>query len=395
MRGVWLFRSRRLSPDWPAQLIYHLQLLHDLRQLHDPRPESILGVDAIDRLLNIFQYPSSSEPRPVPRWTSPDPEGVSPPRQSLVKKLPIVEITSPSSAGGKTSLLYLLIAKAILPRSHSGIKLDGKASTVIYLDTDGRFSVSRLRQTISSLVRQAANVQSKNPNDSEIDSCALDCLYHVHVMQPQSSASLLATLKSLPSYLLTSKTHFSSTRHVHSIMIDSASAFYWQDRMDEELARFEPTDGPQQAPTAVPRISTAIIHALRDLQRLFSCAIIYTTWGLTPVRPPHGQQQHYSGPASFRPHLPNPWPSFPTLRLVVDREAVPKYGPHMSVDQARRDAPKRQEAVDKGQFVGWVDRWGSEGWSDGIRAALAAVEGKGYFSFRVTRDAVFMRDNED
>jgi len=367
------------------------QLLLDLRTLVNARPRTSLGAIAINRLLDIFQYPPSSDPLPSQRWVSPeqDEEEVVQPRTSLICKAPIVEITSPTAGGGKTSLVYYIIAKAILPAKYLDVNLDGKSSTVIYLDTDGRFSGTRIRQVLAHYATCTAKAQLKTLAPDEIEALVLDSLYHIHVLKPHSSSSLHATIENLPAYLLSCKGHFSSHRVIHSIILDSASAFYWQDRMDEELARHDPSNAENNHDASKTKISISVIKSLRDLQHTFSCAIVYTTWGLSPVRP---QQQ---GPTSFRPHLPNPWPLFPTLRLVVERESVPKFGPHMSIEQALRDAPKRQEAVDRGRFVGWIDRWGSDEWSDGIKSALRDVEGKGFFTFRVTEEGLLMDGDED
>ncbi|KAL1961416.1 hypothetical protein VTO42DRAFT_144 [Malbranchea cinnamomea] len=394
---------------------------------------SCLGIKPIDELLQLFRVATASRPQGGQQQTGQPAaseeqvpvhdgqEGYAPPERSRALERvptgprdPIIEITSPSSGDGKTSLLYYITAIGVLPPSLDGVHLGGKGGTVVFLDTDFRFDAERLRDVLVRIVRdrmyaqdtttqqedQEANTQIKQALELTVG----ECLRHVHVFRPQSSLALLATIRSLESYLLAGD-HVSHARKVHAIVLDSASAFYWQDRREAELlsipgVREERKVGGSTASVStseseimtMSQVSQETISSLRHLQRIFCCAIVYTTWGLQRASHP---RPYYSGQdpsahsipdsLSFRPYLPRPWPTFPTLRLVVQRDAVRPFAPLMSIDEAERDAPSRQGVVARGEFSAWVDMWGSENWAPGVAERVA---GKGTFGFWVRSDGV-------
>lgn len=314
----------------------------------------------------------------------------------------MIEITSPSSGDGKTSLLYYITAIGILPPAFDGVTLGGKGGAVVFLDTDSRFDAKRLRDILVCIVREKLDSGQRGEHNIKPDTePALglmidECLRHVHVFRPQSSLALLSTLRSLESYLLHSTQHVSHARRLHAIILDSASAFYWQDRREAELLSI-PGVREERAATATsqnpetsshanmntPQIALETVNALRHLQHTFSCAILYSTWGLQRAHPQHKPQHMYAyatpssssasaSPLSFRPHLPRPWPTFPTLRLVVHRDPVRQFAPYMSIDEARRDASARQGVVARGEFSLWVDLWGKDNWPPEIMERLSA-----------------------
>ena len=315
---------------------------------------------------------------------------------------PVVEVTSPGSGDGKTSLLYYITAISILPQSLEDIQLGGKGGAVVFLDADFRFDASRLRDVLVGIVTEKLYAYDIQQGDLKkaVEFMVDECFRHVHVFQPQSSLSLLATLRSLESYLLHSTQHSSHARALHAIILDSASAFYWQDRRENELLNIpgvrEERAALQQASSntpsdlnnlTIPQIAQETISSLRHLQHIFSCAIVYTTWGLQRASAQrHAQDTHlYSNALSFRPHPPRPWRTFPTLRLVVSRDAVRPFASFMTVQEAERDAASRQTIVSRGEFSVWVDMWGRENWAAGVAESVIA---KGAFGFWVRDDAV-------
>ena len=379
---------------------------------------SCLGIEPIDDLLRLFRFPPTVQQHhahPASKeedsYEGDREEDTTPERPPVCRILPqrrapVVEVTSPGSGDGKTSLLYYVTAIGVLPSSLEGVHLGGKGGAVVFLDTDFRFDASRLRDVLVGIAteklraRQVEHGTTQDERKTALELTINECLRHVHVFRPQSSLSLLATLRSLESYLLHSTQHSSHHRRLHAIVLDSASAFYWQDRRENELLNIpgvlEERAMQQQSSSntpselnnlSIPQIAQETVSALRHLQCIFSCAIVYTTWGLhrdSTQRHAHDAYL-YSSTLSFRPHLPRPWPTFPTLRLVVSRNAVRPFAPFMTVKEAEADAPSRQAIVARGEFSVWVDMWGRENWAAGVAEKVVQ---KGAFRFWVRGGAV-------
>ncbi|KAK2809053.1 hypothetical protein FQN50_004106 [Emmonsiellopsis sp. PD_5] len=342
--------------------------LRSIRSQTTPSPsQPNLGIQPLDSLLNLFHPQSHPHPPPILEITSP-----------------------PSPPSGKSHLLYHLTALSILPPTYNSIPLPGSSSTIIFLDTDNRFDPARLHTVAVNIVYASATQQGitlpKTTRDEvELDEMVRAAMGHVHVFRPQSSAGLLATVNSLEPYLLDGTQHASCDRRVQAVLLDSASAFYWQDRREAEVlgipgVREERAGEGNQGGLSVTQMAGEIVSGLRRVQRVFGCAVVFTTWGV------QGQNQRGF---SFRPHLPHPWPGFADCRVVVAREAVNGFPPGMSAEEAREsgDAEKRQEVVRRRVFRGWVDRWGSERWE---RRVWEGVErdGVGAFEFEVTEGGV-------
>ncbi|KAH8694235.1 hypothetical protein BGW36DRAFT_362051 [Talaromyces proteolyticus] len=397
------------------------ELLHDLRTQHlSPNDNGtnhpVLGVKYIDDLLDIFlnrgsapcQGPStadhsSSESPTVPRLSS---------SRSQQYKLPVLEISSPNSGGGKSQLVYYLAAVSVLPSTFKGRTTGGRDGAVVLLDTDGKLEVKRLYQIAEGVVwnNLRANLKVTEETTTErvlseqdIKSLLHDSLQHVHIFRPQTSLSLLATLKTLGKYLLDVTRHHSATRPLHAILLDSASAFYWQDRMRDEVARTEEIgrsaadithDREQRKKFHMSVLYRELVVELRRIQSIFDCSIIYTTWGL--FRAPSDRNVAYAhlwaGPPSFKPHLPSPWGTFPTLRLVVQRDAVRSYPVTATLKEMERDAPIRQGVVRQGKFSAWIDTWGKDDWPPAVLSALRNMPENGGFPFWIRADGVFMDD---
>ncbi|KKA23260.1 hypothetical protein T310_2685 [Rasamsonia emersonii CBS 393.64] len=417
------------------------ELLHDLadQYLQSADAEgnaSYLGVKQLDDLLDIFLDRGKTTTAPAQPSTRPEgPEGgeaedaagaevqhpndrpaepTAPPapnRSQRQKRLPVLEISSPSSGAGKTQLLYYLAAIAVLPPAYRGIPLGGREAAIVLLDSDGRFDADRLWEVAAGIVQQkvkrtAADRPEKSgkpeeEEDADLTSLLHNALQHVHVFRPQSSSALLSTLQTLDGYLFDLNRHVSAARPLHAIMLDSASAFYWQDRLRDEVAR---TEDIGRSPAEIARdreqnrsfhltvLYRELVAELRRLQTCFDCAIVYTTWGVSRAASslPTPYATLAPGPPSFRPHLPPPWGTFPTLRLVVQRDAVRPFGPETTVAEAERDAPIRQEVVQRGKFSAWVDPWGREEWPLSVLNALNRMPERGGFPFWVRREGVFM-----
>lgn len=396
------------------------QLLREVRgfiSTQAPSPFSPLGIKPLDDLLRILQLPPASHrqrqneaaiPHTGEDGDIPTPSAQEPGRNTLRLKHPVVEITSPSSGDGKTHLLYYITAVAILPASFNGIHLNGGSGAVVFLDTDGRFDAVRLRDVAANLAGEKTLFQSTSlvnevqKEDQRFHSMLHECLRHVHVFRPQSSQALLDTIQNLETYLLSGKDHMSSLRPLRAILLDSASAFYWQDRREAEILQIPGVreERAQIAGTQLQSLDMAqaaqqTVKSLQHLQNVFSCPVVYTTWGLQRAFPrqPDPSRDAYpyqSQPAllSFRPHLPRPWPSFPTLRLVVRRDLIRPFAPQLSLDEAHREAPTRQSVVQQGNFSAWLDSWGKDKWPRGILEALRSEGVKSGFNFSIRNEGI-------
>ncbi|KAF7164143.1 hypothetical protein CNMCM5623_008833 [Aspergillus felis] len=434
------------------------ELLHDLRSLFPSSPgesTSQLGVKRLDALLEVFTSPlpavqgqiqqverdiyqeqqSEHEVQHMQADVEDDQNASAEDRRLptayLTKQIdPVIEISSVSSAAGKTHLLYYLTAIAVLPSTINGVRVDGRASAVVFIDADGRFDAERLRTVAWGLIDKKLKAHSgtgsgESPeglilppllDTEELESIIAAALQHVHVFRPQSSASLLATLESLQAYLLDVSRHYSSHRPLHAIFIDSATAFFWQDKLHDDVARTENIGRPvaeveherkQKRIFLLSDIYAELVQNLKNLQRHFGCIVAYTCNTLNS-RSVTGYQSHsqstqqHSGPfdlynpvnvaatrsmPSFRCPLPAPWGTFATLRLVVRRDAVRPFPPMMTARDAQRDAIMRQNVVLEGRFLGWVNEWEREEWPRRFVDGLKERNG-GVFSFHVGRGGV-------
>ena len=274
--------------------------------------------------------------------------------RNIISKGPFIEFISAGSGGGKTHLLYYMTALAILPRTYRGIMLNGKDSAVVVLDTDCRFDFQRLTEVMShyvisqlessfSLSQSVNGAQSSTAGKSKaIHDLIQSSLSHVHIFRPRSHASLLSTVSSLPMYLFRSTSHASINRPLHSIMLDSASAFFWQTRTEEDTARLS-----ESRALSTNEVYAALARQLTDLSRSFSCAIITTSWSLSSTF------QTAQGSQSMRSSLPSSWSLLPTLRLGVRRIPVTPFSEATSVEDALAEKGRRASAINGGKFEAW------------------------------------------
>nr|KMM71082.1 hypothetical protein CPAG_07388 [Coccidioides posadasii RMSCC 3488] len=366
--GAELFGARLLAE------VKEQNLSDILREFRESRGESVvgrilLGIKPLDDILSVLA------------------------RSNTLPSNPVIEITSPFSADGKTSLLYHIAALAVLPaRADDDVHVGGRGAAVIWLDTDGRFDALRVKQVISHIAQEriVSSHGNSDKRDAKKDEVMLRCLVdealrHIHVFRPQSSASLLTTLESIIEYMFSIR-HYSRQRCVYATILDSASAFCWQDWREAEISRIPGARNEGQIHTQHEassirqkkdiHVPTEIVSCLRAIQSTFSCLVLYTTAGFYPSRsisPLLG---------SFKPYLPHPWPTFPTIRLIVRRDVVRPFGEWMTVDEAKADAASRQAVVLSGRFSGWID-------PSSIPASIKSeLSAKGAFGFRILKEGI-------
>jgi hypothetical protein len=289
---------------------------------------------------------------------------------------PIVELLSPTSGDGKTELLCHLCAKAVLPK-YAG----GQQAAVVVIDTDGQFSVERLARHLRTFLENGNRDATRGEESLIIDDEILSALKHVHIFRPQSLLATAATLDSLPTYLFDQHTHHSYDREVAFIAIDSASAFYWQEQARTENARFQAATGESSNGSLHTDSCYETLFASLEAAKVLDCPAIVTTCYFQPIYADN------KTPRAYRQLLPD---FRPTLRVVVQRLAVRKFPPGISVEQALRESADRQKAVDAGNFECFVNQYGME------ERKIKAMAGQDGFGFVVDESGVIVdKVNDD
>ncbi|XP_033731897.1 DNA repair protein XRCC2-like [Pecten maximus] len=139
-----------------------------------------------------------------------------------------------SEGCGKTEMLLHIACSLILPKTWRGWNFGGCGASLMFIDTDYKFSILRLvtllEKKITDFLEQNHQVTftgnpvtTFNPNSRDVEILIKESLERLNVLQCKSSIQLLATLHSLESSI-------STNLDICVIMIDSISAFYWLDR---------------------------------------------------------------------------------------------------------------------------------------------------------------------
>lgn len=301
-----------------------------------------------------------------------------------------MEITGATACSGKTQLLYHLISLSLLPAKYNDILISGKEHAVVLLDLSSMFSILRLYDVMTNYISSVSSTMSLVLSNQEISFLISDALTHLHIFCPQSSSSLTATLVSLPSYLLAQpSSHLSTNRPLGILAINDLSSFLWQDRLHAEDESSVSTNVYAEKANNSPFIQhyRALVSLLRNIQHRFSCTIVATNWGLAPV-------VSVAGHRALRSHLPSVWNNFCTVKVVVERDRVKKFGPETSAEEAMKEGPLRWEAVDKSGFSGWVNWWESESWREEVREGVRGLDRGGSFSFHVTDEGFAVGDED-
>ncbi|KAL8751275.1 MAG: hypothetical protein Q9184_006118 [Pyrenodesmia sp. 2 TL-2023] len=334
------------------------------------------GNAAIDKLLNAFLF--SDQSNLWPRSTS-DQHNVTHHQRG-----PVLELVGATPCSGKTQLLYYMIGLLLLPSKYGDVILKGKDSAVVVFDLGNNLSMLRLQKIMAYHVQSCLGKSSEPVPIATVNSIVRCSLEHLHVVRPQTSMSLLATLTTLHLHLFNTTSHVSANRTVGSIVLHRVDAFLWQDRLEDAEDQASDTRPIQKTSLLSSRFRDLVAH-LRRLQKDFLCLIIATssalsTTGYTRI---DGQMVPV-----LRSHLPNVWKSFVTVRLIVQRETVRKFPFGVSVEEAMAEAGQRREAVDNSVFAARLDWSESDDWREETMAALRAIESAGEVSFRIKASGV-------
>lgn len=186
-------------------------------------------------------------------------------------------------------------------------------------------------------------------------------LAHIHIFQPLTLSTLIATISSLRPYFLAPQNP-SYKRKLGAIILDSATDFLWDDRVA--------TSG------GMGSRFPALASVLKAAGVALNTPVLYTTSNISPV----------TDPVALRPQLPAPWGSLPSLRLVVVRQGKERVGRGVGVKQilqmGKRGSGDGDDGKAEERFRVVVNRWGDEGWvatghGGGARGFGIRVSGKG------------------
>ena len=303
----------------------------------------------------------------------------------------VIEVTGATACSGKTQLLYHLISISLLPVQYRDMAEFGKGYAVVLLDLSSRFSILRLYDVMYDRVSSICSTNSFTLSHEDLSSLISDSLMHLHVFRPQESSSLQATLDSITPYLLNRHPlHVSANRPLGLVGINDLSAFLWQDRLDgDEDSYLSTTTSKEKANSSLLlQRYRSLVSSLRQIQQVFSCTIVATNWGLAPTISVANRR-------SLRPHLPSVWNNFCTVRIIIERDRVPKFGPGISAEEAANEKQQRWGAVEQSGFSGRINWWGNENWRDEVREGLVSLKRGGSFQFKVTNMGIIVDDSED
>jgi DNA-repair protein XRCC2 len=127
---------------------------------------------------------------------------------------------------GKTQILLHLIANCILPQKWKGASLEGRGVGVIFVDTDYHFSLLRLVEILEERITSCFLQQGlPMPSVAARQTFIKSCLSRLTLAKCNSTEELLDTMRSFDKILC-------NRTDICVMMIDSISAFYWQDKSD-------------------------------------------------------------------------------------------------------------------------------------------------------------------
>lgn len=116
------------------------------------------------------------------------------------------------------------ISSCILPDVWNEFRIGGHNASVVFIDTDYKFSILHLALLLEKRLRRLFK------DDSEMENCVEDmesfiksCLKRLQILRCNNSSSLLTSLISLDNIL-------SNNSDISVLLIDSISSFYWLDK---------------------------------------------------------------------------------------------------------------------------------------------------------------------
>ena len=177
-----------------------------------PCVKSESGLDAMQRLMSD---------RPEIVGLHPELFGSNGPRSGDV-----IEVNEKATCV-KSLLLGQWIIKCILPKAWKGIHIGGFGAGVVFLTTDHHFSIlhlySALEKQVKRIVRESKELQP-GTGLAIVKEITKDSLERLSVYESFSKIELLYNFCSIKTFILSHKQY-------SMVVIDSLSAYYWEDRL--------------------------------------------------------------------------------------------------------------------------------------------------------------------
>ncbi|XP_018719672.2 DNA repair protein XRCC2 homolog isoform X1 [Eucalyptus grandis] len=245
----------------------------------------------------------------------------------------VVEIAGPSPSA-KTQLLIQTAVSCILPKERNGVHYGGLGHSVLFVDLDCRFDVSRLVEMLRHRIVQV-NGCSCTADDEEILKLSMRRFSYIRCYD---SCELLAALKTLHHRL--EKEKESNGIGGHLLMIDSIGAFHWVDRASTSL----PLGGKNRKYLSLQNVLEVVVEDLRKLMSAHPMLVIVTKATIVGTTGNDFRRNYKRWPSAgtfdasseleglrepyFREYMPPIWQSFVTHRILVrgsdDHIAMPK-----------------------------------------------------------------------
>lgn len=192
----------------------------------------------------------------------------------------------------------------VLPHEDRGVVFGGWGKAAVVYDTDGTFDIRRLHHLLKT--RITAATRGVRPAESRTVSQLLKlCLSRIHIFRPGSSTQLAISLLHLEQYLATDPVMQHS--ELALLVIDSISAFHWEDSFTAEQFRL----GGGQYPVEYYNPFAHVATALERVRSTFGPVVVLTSWILiepsaTPSDNSNDEQaqfrQHLRSFLKFQPH---------------------------------------------------------------------------------------------
>lgn len=187
---------------------------------------------------------------------------------------------------------------------------------------------------------------------TEAQPLIITALSHIHIYQPTSTSSLLATISSLPSYFF-STSNTSKDRRLGGIFISTPSAYFWEDKV--QVVTSAATSASASASKTGKFAALAMV--LRRVGALLQTPVFYTTSHLSA-----SSASSSTDPVTWAlpPALPSPFSTLPTLRLIISRGAIKGFSKEVDAETAFRQTEARATATRNSSFGVRVNQWGNE-----------------------------------
>eukprot|EP00040_Diaphanoeca_grandis_P024795 m.136750 g.136750 ORF g.136750 m.136750 type:complete len:291 (-) comp29878_c0_seq1:117-989(-) len=212
-----------------------------------------------------------------------------PPLTTEVQNGDVIELYGPEGSGKSTVTLQMIV-ECVLPLSHGGSE-----AGVIVLDTDFKFSISRLTAMIEYKI-----LSTKIPNTS-VKELVHKALARVYVAKVDSMEQLVATIYAIDVMM-------QHRPDVRMVVVDSISAFYWLECNASGLTH--------KHKAAVK--TTELVAAIRSLFQKHSLVVVVTKSTLFGSTQPNFTQKSIDNPRGcHHEFMPNDWQQFVTKRVAI------------------------------------------------------------------------------